>query len=114
MKPNEQMEKYSSGWRGAPAKGIDGLRRARVQIPPSPFDEKLLKKVVDIEKNLWYDNKVACDGVKKERKKLFEKKLKKFLTKSKQHDKISKLSETATDIDNWTVKHIPRKFFLKS
>ena len=34
------MEKYSSGWRGAPAKGIDGLRRARVQIPPSPLNEK--------------------------------------------------------------------------
>ncbi len=28
------------------------------------------------------------------------KKLKKFLTKSKQHDKISKLSETAMNIDN--------------
>ena len=72
---------------------------------------KKLKKVVDIEKNLWYDIKVACDGVEKERKKLLERKLKKFLTKSKQHDKISKLSETAKNIDNWTVKHIPRKFF---
>ena len=31
------MEKYSSGWRGAPAKGVGRLRGARVQIPPSPF-----------------------------------------------------------------------------
>ena len=31
------QEKYSSGWRGAPAKGVDRLRGARVQIPPSPF-----------------------------------------------------------------------------
>ena len=31
------MEKYSSGWRGAPAKGVDRSRGARVQIPPSPY-----------------------------------------------------------------------------
>ena len=30
------MEKYSSGRRGAPAKGVGVLKRARVQIPPSP------------------------------------------------------------------------------
>ena len=39
-KISEEMliqEKYSSGWRGAPAKGVDRLRGARVQIPPSPF-----------------------------------------------------------------------------
>ena len=31
------LEKYSSGWRGAPAKGVDRSRGARVQIPPSPY-----------------------------------------------------------------------------
>ena len=31
------MEKYSSGWRGAPAKGVGRLRGARVQIPLSPL-----------------------------------------------------------------------------
>ena len=31
------MEKYSSGWRGAPAKGVGRSRGARVQIPLSPF-----------------------------------------------------------------------------
>ena len=31
------MEKYSSGWRGAPAKGVDRETGARVQIPPSPL-----------------------------------------------------------------------------
>ena len=30
-------EKYSSGRRGAPAKGVDRATGARVQIPPSPF-----------------------------------------------------------------------------
>ena len=35
-------EKYSSGWRGAPAKGIGRLRGARVQIPPSPVKKNLL------------------------------------------------------------------------
>ena len=30
------MEKYPRGRRGSPAKGVDGLNRARVQIPPSP------------------------------------------------------------------------------
>ena len=107
------MEKYSSGWRGAPAKGIDGLRRARVQIPPSPFDEKTFKKVLTSRKTYDMISKLLATRSKKNEK-TFWKKLKKFLTKSKQHDKISKLSETATDIDNWTVKHIPRKFFLKS
>ena len=33
------MEKYSSGWRGAPAKGVGRLRGARVQIPPSPLKD---------------------------------------------------------------------------
>ena len=31
------MEKYSRGWRGAPAKGVGRSRGARVQIPLSPF-----------------------------------------------------------------------------
>ena len=30
------MESYSRGRRGAPAKGVDVLKRARVQIPHSP------------------------------------------------------------------------------
>ena len=31
------LEKYSSGGRGAPAKGVGRVTGARVQIPPSPF-----------------------------------------------------------------------------
>ena len=31
------LEKYSSGRRGAPAKGIGRVTGARVQIPPSPL-----------------------------------------------------------------------------
>ena len=42
----------------------------------------------------------SCFWKKKSRKNRLEKKLKKFLTNRKQHDKISKLSETATNIDN--------------
>ena len=30
-------EKYSRGWRGAPAKGVGQVTGARVQIPSSPF-----------------------------------------------------------------------------
>ena len=38
------MEKYSRGWRGAPAKGVGRSRGARVQIPLSPllFSGKVL------------------------------------------------------------------------
>ena len=40
------MEKYSSGRRGAPAKGVDRESDAGVQIPPSPFSSKKnLKKI---------------------------------------------------------------------
>ena len=37
------LEKYSSGRRGAPAKGIGRVTGARVQIPPSPFILHMLK-----------------------------------------------------------------------
>ena len=48
------MEKYSRGWRGAPAKGVGRSRGARVQIPLSPFDsKKKIKKVLDNGKELW-------------------------------------------------------------
>ena len=60
------LEKYSSGWRGAPAKGVDRSRGARVQIPPSPYfflnkqkkiknskSWKKLKKVVDNSEKQW-------------------------------------------------------------
>ena len=43
-------EKYSSGRRGAPAKGVGRETGARVQIPPSPLfqiNQNFLKKVVD-------------------------------------------------------------------
>ena len=42
------LEKYSSGRRGAPAKGIGRVTGARVQIPPSPFE------VLNFEKNKIY------------------------------------------------------------
>ena len=45
---NSDEEKYSSGWRGAPAKGIGRLRGARVQIPPSPF----------IKTGIWLEDSV--------------------------------------------------------
>ena len=68
------VQKYSSGWRGAPAKGIDGLRRARVQIPPSALDEKEMKKFLTskktydniyelrLTKKLWKRNKKVLDN----------------------------------------------------
>ena len=39
-------EKYSRGRRGAPAKGVGRATGARVQIPPSPFLVKNLKKLL--------------------------------------------------------------------
>ena len=33
------MENYSSGWRGAPAKGVGRVTGARVQIPLSPLGQ---------------------------------------------------------------------------
>ena len=47
-----EKQKYSSGRRGAPAKGIGRVTGARVQIPPSALtflkiNFKKVKKVVD-------------------------------------------------------------------
>ena len=39
------LEKYSSGRRGAPAKGIGRETGARVQIPPSPLFKNKFKKM---------------------------------------------------------------------
>ena len=37
---NLAMEKYPSGRRGSPAKGVGRVTGARVQLPPSPPNEK--------------------------------------------------------------------------
>ena len=63
------LEKYSSGRRGAPAKGIGRVTGARVQIPLSP----LLFAIYVVR--------------------IF---LKKLLTNDRRFDKISKLSKTTT------------------
>ena len=54
----QNPEKYSRGWRGAPAKGVGRVTGARVQIPLSPFsfentdlkNKKIQKKVLTNEK----------------------------------------------------------------
>ena len=108
-------EKYSRGWRGAPAKGVGRSRGARVQIPLSPFHIKMkmnldtlripffrpglwsnkisteqYKKGVDKERAGWYDKtpprKSGGDEIKKS-----QKKIKKMLTNDKTHDIISEL-----------------------
>ena len=48
----DAMEKYSSGRRGAPAKGIGRETGARVQIPPSPFARAAEKTLKNFEKSL--------------------------------------------------------------
>ena len=67
------MEKYSSGRRGAPAKGVDRESDAGVQIPPSPFSSKIQflkkeKKDVDSMHIRCYNISCACEkaGAKKE------------------------------------------------
>ena len=102
-----RQEKYSSGWRGAPAKGIDRLRGARVQIPPSPFlfFWKKWKISVDITHAMWY----ISLAVAKELQKKFWKTSKKFLTIVNSYDIVNKLfreNSTSENLDNWTVKHI--------
>ena len=57
----EYKQKYSSGRRGAPAKGIGRETGARVQIPPSAFSFFLTKKNENKSKKLLttdfdYDN----------------------------------------------------------
>ena len=83
------LEKYSSGWRGAPAKGIDGLRRARVQIPPSPFLflKKTWKKFLTKKETFDIISELRLTENKNFEKEIL-KKLKKFLTRWKQHDRI--------------------------
>ena len=51
------MEKYSSGRRGAPAKGVGVLKRARVQIPPSPPIRSL---VSSMDARLFYCSFISC------------------------------------------------------
>ena len=73
-------EKYSRGWRGAPAKGVGRATGARVQIPLSPFSFlkktywiyclKNFKKGVDTEWKLWYDIQAAENERRFQKKKL--------------------------------------------
>ena len=49
----QNPEKYSRGWRGAPAKGVGRLRGARVQIPLSPFVICKIKTSKKVEKSTW-------------------------------------------------------------
>ena len=56
---SDDVEKYSRGWRGAPAKGVGRETGARVQIPLSPFlflkklEKNKNKKVLDTDEFLW-------------------------------------------------------------
>ena len=55
----KNKEKYSRGWRGAPAKGVGRSRGARVQIPLSPFDSK--KKIEKNKKSSWQWKRVVIN-----------------------------------------------------
>ena len=65
-----EKQKYSSGRRGAPAKGIGRVTGARVQIPPSAFDIY----TTELRKAIWS----------------LEIRFKKLLTNENEYDKISK------------------------
>ena len=63
------MEKYSRGWRGAPAKGVGRSRGARVQIPLSPFHIKIKMnldtlRIPFFRPGLW-SNKISTEQYKK-------------------------------------------------
>ena len=128
------MEKYSSGWRGAPAKGVDRLRGARVQIPPSPFfiakksgDILTIKKLIKNEKSCWQTKTdvITYQPLSQNNETSLHKRKwkswKKYLTLKSECDIINKLSarnwqitkrivfnrETIPmDIDNWTITWI--------
>ena len=54
------MEKYSRGWRGAPAKGVGRSRGARVQIPLSPLFFCLKMRVKNkIERTIIYQKPLS-------------------------------------------------------
>ena len=89
-------EKYSRGWRGAPAKGVGRATGARVQIPLSPF--LFLKKLEKIKTKkcltlMSFRDKLA-ELLKKRRfwKRKTKNKLKKLLTSKNAYDKIYELS----------------------
>ena len=86
------MEKYSRGWRGAPAKGVGRVTGARVQIPLSPFGN--LRGVKDISHKV-------IDDIQKDIKKV-KKLFKKVLTKADRYDNLLKLSlETEQTKEPW-------------
>ena len=58
-----QLQKYSSGRRGAPAKGIGRVTGARVQIPPSALT--FLKKIILKKLNKLLTNRCEADILKK-------------------------------------------------
>ena len=46
------QEKYSRGWRGAPAKGVGRATGARVQIPLSPLLISIQQEIIFLEKTV--------------------------------------------------------------
>ena len=116
----QALEKYSSGWRGAPAKGVDGLRRARVQIPLSPLMTKVIKKEVKKTSKKFLTNQTRCDNLEwlsQETEMSGNSSEKKFQKNKKsswqaENDMIKYQScQNDRNLDNWTVKHMNRKFF---
>ena len=78
-----EKQKYSSGRRGAPAKGIGRVTGARVQIPPSAFDIyiKILNWCLKIKFKKLLTNENKYDRISK------------FVTKLKQgNEKIKEKS----------------------
>ena len=91
------MEKYSSGRRGAPAKGIGRVTGARVQIPLSPLLFAIYVVRIFLKKLLTNDGRF--DKISKLSKttthqlgRVEKEKIKKLLTNNDKHDKISELS----------------------
>ena len=82
------LEKYSRGWRGAPAKGVGRVTGARVQIPLSPLGQwELSETSLDSFFTAIYDTGKCM-------KRKVEKRWKNILTLRKIHGIIYKLSQT--------------------
>ena len=99
------MEKYSSGRRGAPAKGIGRVTGARVQIPLSPLLFAIYVVRIFLKKLLTNDRRF--DKISKLSKtttyqlgRVEKEKIKKLLTNTSECDNISELLKTTKNIDN--------------
>jgi hypothetical protein len=99
------LEKYSSGRRGAPAKGIGRVTGARVQIPLSPLLFAIYVVRIFLKKLLTNDRRFdriskLSETTTHQLERVEKRKIKKLLTSTAGYDNITELLKTTKNIDN--------------